>query len=348
MLFILYGGTLEMGYRCRCFFKEQGFDIIKKYNYISDDAPIDRSNYEHPDNEYAKWFDDKVYATKEEIDRCDFRYDLNGVHLGFNKQQILDAIHGKSDCIVTLAAASMKFVELMKRAYGDYVTVINLFIDHTTYSYLIQNQPGITPSEYNARMAAETTINQTYIDKHFLFDEIVLYTGDDTVFDFENLKLQFNHIIHKRRKIERKLNNSKYVELPYIGKEPYIFISYCHEDIEQVNPVLSMLQRNSFRVWYDDALIGGEDWRDVVSTKIDECDVFVLFASANAWESTEVGREIESADYSKKKIVVVALDDEPIISKYRMIINSIHRIAINDESFEQRLLTALSDSTRNL
>jgi len=154
MLFILFGGTLEMGYRSRVYFRQQGFDIIRKYNYLDDDAPIDRKNYESPTDEYLKWFDDKVYVDAAGFEQCDFRYSLNGVHVGFNKQQILDAIHGKKNCLITPAASSIRFIEQIKRAYGDYVTVINLFIDHATYLAQIKRQSGITPSEFEARLVA--------------------------------------------------------------------------------------------------------------------------------------------------------------------------------------------------
>ncbi len=51
MLFILYGATLEMGFQCRELFKDFGFDIIKKYNFIEDDTKLNKSLYESPEQD---------------------------------------------------------------------------------------------------------------------------------------------------------------------------------------------------------------------------------------------------------------------------------------------------------
>lgn len=48
---------------------------------------------------------------------------------------------------------------------------------------------------------------------------------------------------------------------PYEGKEPYIFISYCHNDQSVVFPLLEMMDRAGFRVWYDGGIQWGENGR---------------------------------------------------------------------------------------
>ena len=81
MLFILYGATLEMGYQSRELFKDLGFDIIQKYNYVTNDSKLNKSMYENanPDKDFARWYNDKIYVSSfEEIEQCDFRYGLDG------------------------------------------------------------------------------------------------------------------------------------------------------------------------------------------------------------------------------------------------------------------------------
>lgn len=346
MLFILFGGTLEMGYRSRCYFRQQGFEIIQKYNYLDDDAPIDRKNYENPTDEYLKWFDDKVYVDAAEFEQYDFRYCLNGVHVGFNKQQILDAIHGKKNSLITLAASSIQFIEQIKRAYGDYVTVINLFIDHAEYLAQIKRQPGITPSEFDARMRAEATMGRTYLDKLTLFDDCVVYAGESTAYDFAGLEQQFASIIHRRSLIQKKLNNKKYVDLPYTGGDPYIFISYSHKDADAVYPILSMLQRNSFRIWYDDGLTGGNDWREIIAEKIESCRQMILFSSRNVYGSKEVGRELKAADLCDKNILVVSLDHAMLETKHEMYLDQSHKLYTDMADFEARLVASLAPDAR--
>ena len=47
MLFIVYGATLDLGYEMREIFRKKGFSIISKYNYVRDDAKVDKKNYEN-------------------------------------------------------------------------------------------------------------------------------------------------------------------------------------------------------------------------------------------------------------------------------------------------------------
>ena len=47
---------------------------------------------------------------------------------------------------------------------------------------------------------------------------------------------------------------------PYEGSEPYIFISYCHQDKERVYPYLEMMANDGYRIWYDEGITPGEEW----------------------------------------------------------------------------------------
>lgn len=100
-----------------------------------------------------------------------------------------------------------------------------------------------------------------YIKNKEYFDEVIIYCGEDSNFDYSSLCIQYEKVIEKRRKIEKILNDQKYIELPYNGLNPYIFVSYSHRDKDRVFPILSLLQRNSVRTWYDDGIQGGNNWR---------------------------------------------------------------------------------------
>lgn len=193
------GGTLEVGFRSSEILRGKGFDVIKKYNLIEENSPISADNYKNPEGIYKDWFNDKIYVSQEEYRKCDFKYGLNGVALGFNQQQIMDAIHGMTDCILTIGASAIEFIEQLKQAYGDYVTLINLFIDECCYEKLIAAQSGMTSVEYDARVAAEMKMQQIYLKDYHLFDEMVIYTGEETVFDYKALEKQFEQIINRRK-----------------------------------------------------------------------------------------------------------------------------------------------------
>ena len=47
----------------------------------------------------------------------------------------------------------------------------------------------------------------------------------------------------------------------YEGPEPYLFVSYSHRDANIVNDVLKKIDKEKFRIWYDDTMEIGEDIR---------------------------------------------------------------------------------------
>ena len=73
MLFILFGGTLEVGFQSREILRENGFKIITKYNMIGENSPISAENYMNPEGVYKSWLDDKIYVSEAEFQRCDFK-----------------------------------------------------------------------------------------------------------------------------------------------------------------------------------------------------------------------------------------------------------------------------------
>ena len=70
----------------------------------------------------------------------------------------------------------------------------------------------------------------------------------------------------------------------YDGDEPYIFVSYSHEDIPQVRDIMKRIDKEKFRYWYDDVMEVGEDFRIELQTKIENCSAFLLFVSCFGFE----------------------------------------------------------------
>ncbi len=95
MLYILFGSTGEMGQWSRNYLQEKGLILIQKYNYVPDGIVL------------HEWFGKRVRVFKEEVQRCDFVYERNGILIGFNKDQILDAVRGRSQCLMTTTASTV-------------------------------------------------------------------------------------------------------------------------------------------------------------------------------------------------------------------------------------------------
>ena len=349
MLFILFGATLEMGYQCRNLLSDKGFDVIQKYNYVADDAKVDKKLYTNPsqDEFTARWYNDKVYVdTKEQIEKCDFQYQLDGVYVGFDKEQILAAVHGTKDAILTLGASSIDFITILKKAYGGYITVIHIFSDEKTVKADSLLSKAVSEKEIETRISANRKMQMMYLNNINIFDEIVLYTGENTCYDMNSLELQFDNIILKSRETERELNSRNYVELPYQGKSPYLFISYAHKDMSQVYPELLFLQKNLYRTWYDDGINGGDNWRKILREKIGSCEEFLLFLSDNSINSKDVQFEINMALYLEKKIIIADLGNTAIPYEFAMDLEPSSKIFYHDVKFRKKLKAALSDQLR--
>ena len=54
----------------------------------------------------------------------------------------------------------------------------------------------------------------------------------------------------------------------YDGDLPYIFVSYAHKDSYRVLPIISALQDNGFRVWFDQGIEAGSEWSTFIVTQL--------------------------------------------------------------------------------
>ncbi len=96
---------------------------------------------------------------------------------------------------------------------------------------------------------------------------------------------------------------------PYEGKEPYLFVSYSRKDNGKVAPVLEELHRLGVRIWYDDAMEGGDEWREEIAEHILRCGVFVAFHSSASAVSRHCLAEISGAlsDRNPRNIPIVSI-----------------------------------------
>jgi hypothetical protein len=94
----------------------------------------------------------------------------------------------------------------------------------------------------------------------------------------------------------------------YKGSEPYIFVSYSHEDRETVMDVIGWLQAGGYRVWYDGGITPARDFRDTIALSVQNCSYFIVFASNYAVSRVFVQDEINCAKDFKKPILPIFLE----------------------------------------
>lgn len=337
MLVILFGSTVEMGKQSRQYFIENGFELVHKYNYVPD-------NFEFPFR-----FGKRQQASKEEVLKCDFIYESNGMLIGFNKEQIIDAVRGRRKSLLTTSATTIDFIRQIKAVYGEYVTVIGTYIDDRTLETLFKKLPGVTEKELEIRIAIGKQIKKSILSDRKLFDYIVVYGGEESAFNYDALKIQYDYMIRRAESQEKELNDKMYVEMPYTGGDDYVFVSYSHDDIGKVFPVLHKLQVAGFRVWYDEGINGGENWRKILASKIEEekCREFLLFASENSVQSRHVKAELNLALDLEKKITTIRLDNAKFGSDLEMYLSTYQYICTsNDEVFYEKVIRSMDTATR--
>ena len=131
----------------------------------------------------------------------------------------------------------------------------------------------------------------------------------------------------------------------YEGDQPYIFISYSHTDSQRALQVISWLTDAGYRVWYDEGLVVGTEYDDLIAEHIEKCSVFICLLTKEYGGSAFCKWELNYAIESLKKVCVpIYLDEMDGVKRslpggLRMKLSTVHAIVKVDErkSFFQEM-----------
>lgn len=335
MFIVLFGLIGAVSDTTRNYLETSGFTRLQKTYYSTseeDKRTLREGGY-------------RLASCREEIfANCDYYYTINQRLNGFNRRDFDAAVQGTSSMYITFTSLDIDFLIKLKHDYGSYVTTVYAYIDDSTLQDVTKRYSSEGKKE---RIATSKAIKSVYLNNISLFDATIIYGGEDSVFDFKSLYPQLSDIIEKAKTNEVLLNSQRKVQLPYVGSDDYIFISYSHQDKKVVEDKLHILQRNGFRVWYDSGIRGGQDWKKVLREKIRSCTDFVIFSSRNSVQSEDVKIEIITADIYEKKIINIVLDDKSRFDgTIESILHNLHAIDGRSKSFENEIVSSLSASTR--
>ena len=133
----------------------------------------------------------------------------------------------------------------------------------------------------------------------------------------------------------------------YEGDKPFIFISYAHEDKEEVAPVIRGLQQRGYRVWYDHGIHGGTNWIDALGEKVDLCSVFILFISQYYMTSPMCKTELSLAKEQNKTIIPIYLEKVQLDAGMRLALAGIQAL-MPDWKRNERALWQFIEMSENL
>jgi formylglycine-generating enzyme required for sulfatase activity len=183
--------------------------------------------------------------------------------------------------------------------------------------------------------------------------KVILYneTSDKTlIIPILKIAKQLNHPGINNFFKERNHMSSIGSQLPcaaYTGKEPYLFISYAHVDRKQVYPEIKALYERGYRIWYDEGITPGSEWSEEIAQAINGCDMFIVFISRSAIQSSNVRREISFALNKNKLFLPVHLEEVSLPPGLELSMGNVQWVMkwkMSVDVYTRKLLNALPGS----
>lgn len=328
MLYIIYGLTTSLR-RATCdFFDGKGIEHIEKITYETEDVKVKPSDGRLNRAE-----------SEEQVRNCDYVYENHGRIVGFTAAQIENAVMGRKDAYLTFSSDDLSFLRELKTAYGNHVVTIYTFIEETALKTVID---AIKSPEQDKleRLKLGELIKKRFLAERELFDETIIYCGENTIFNLSSLETQYANVTTKYKEIENKLP-----PLPYKGSKPYIFVSYARSDSDKVVPILQHLNEKGCRIWYDKGIKGGDNWMTTLAMKIKGCSQYLLFSSENSTQSIWTQREVRKALKKPEiNILTVRMDHATFDEGIEWGLDDYQQLFIQNENFEDTLFDSIDNS----
>lgn len=141
------------------------------------------------------------------------------------------------------------------------------------------------------------------------------------------------YYVHSSEKLRDFLNYGQYIfqyYTPYIGNDPFAFISYRHDPsyLKDVRKTFDLLGHYKIRYWFDQDISAGEYWDQKLKAKNEASTLLIILLTNSYFTSSECWKELiraihykkeayyksnhhESlADYLQKHIKIIALEDD--------------------------------------
>ncbi|MGD8830514.1 MAG: TIR domain-containing protein [Pseudomonadales bacterium] len=131
----------------------------------------------------------------------------------------------------------------------------------------------------------------------------------------------------------------------YEGEEPFVFVSYSHQDEALVYREIRWLQDQGVNVWYDTQIQAGSEWSDALANAISRCSRFLYFITPSSVASENCRRELNHAIEEGRSILAVHLKETVVPGGIRLTLNNrqaILKYRLKPEDYRSTLLGALS------
>jgi len=130
----------------------------------------------------------------------------------------------------------------------------------------------------------------------------------------------------------------------YEGEDPYLFISYSHEDAHLVYPEIIQIHQSGYNIWYDEGVAASNEWPEEIANAVLGCSVFVCFVSPRATDSINCRNEINLALNEKKPFLAIHLEETELPPGLRLRMGDLQAILkdkIPAERYFHKITTTL-------
>jgi ABC-type amino acid transport substrate-binding protein len=131
----------------------------------------------------------------------------------------------------------------------------------------------------------------------------------------------------------------------YKGDDPFIFVSYAHEDAEHVFPELQWLRDQGFNLWYDEGISPGSEWRGELAEAISGSALVLFFVSPRSVESVHCTREVSYALDNAKQFLAIHIEQTTLPPSLALSLNSLQAILqyeLADTEFRLKFVKGIS------
>ncbi len=132
-----------------------------------------------------------------------------------------------------------------------------------------------------------------------------------------------------------------YIPKAYNGDGAYIFISYSHQDSEEVLPLVGQLSVDGYRVWYDGGIELSVDWNDYLRKKALGCEYMLCMISDKYVDSMYCCQELDIALSNGIKVIPIYLDEKRFDEARQSILDKLQGIMMSKMSSSEKFFEKL-------
>ena len=122
----------------------------------------------------------------------------------------------------------------------------------------------------------------------------------------------------------------------YRGNDPYIFISYAHDNANEVFRIIKQFYDQGYNVWYDEGIAPGNEWTEEIADALENASLFLVFLTPESEASTNVRDEINFALNDNKPFLAIHLAETKLTGGLKLRVGTkqaILKYNMSDEEF---------------